>query len=236
MAYKHVGYRGSALFMTVTLSNNDSLEFLAKELKRSRLEKKFTVADVSQLTNIRKQYLEQLEEGNFGFLPKTYVCAFAKEYMRAMELDCIEALEQCEKNLQLDGTGNKDEIVKTGSGHNDKNPLGEINIHKSKLIKSILPLSFGMFAGVLIGICSSYYDHSTNTSAPRLPVGQSLQDTHPQKKTHRSKQLVMSAVQAKPSPLRPRSSVSAVAPPPTPVSAIQNEATTLMRLLPDSIR
>ena len=243
MAYKHVGYRGSGLFLTDTLSNNDSLEFLAKELKRGRLEKKLSVDDVSQLTRIKKQYLEQLEDGNFGFLPNTYVYAFAKAYIRAMELDCNEILEQCKKDLQLHSALNKNEIIETGSGHNEKNSLSKINIYKSELMKSILPLTIGMFVGVLIGVCSSYNDQSTNVSTPRPRVltarpSVTTADTSAIIK-HRSKRLVTSSLPAKPSPAgRPHSSVSAIAPAPLaqPVSGTQHEATTIMRLLPDTVR
>ncbi len=211
--------------MTNTLSNNDSLEFLAKELKRGRLEKKLSVDDVSQLTNIKKQYLEQLEDGNFGFLPNTYVYAFAKEYIRAMELDCNEILEQCKKDLQLHGAFNKDEIVETGFEQNNKKPLGGINIHKSELMKSILPLTVGMFVGVLIGVCSSYSDHSNEVSAPRLPVltakpSVTSGETSFRKK-QRSNSLETLSLQAKPSTAQPNSSASSVAPAPLPVSGTQ---------------
>lgn len=206
------------------MTDNLSLEFLAKELKRARLGKKLSVDEVSQLTNIKKQYLEKIEDGIFTFLPKTYVYACTKAYLREMELDSNEALEQCKKDLQLHGALNKDEIVETGSGHNEKSPWGDINIHKSELMKSILPLSIGMFVGVLIGVCSSYSDQSSEVSVPRLPVltarpSVTTVDTSAIKK-QRSKPLATSSLQAK-SSAPPHSSVSSVAPAPLPVAGTQ---------------
>ncbi len=211
--------------MTDTLSNNDSLEFLAKELKKGRLGKKLSVDDVSQLTNIKKQYLEQLEDGNFSFLPKTYVYAFAKEYIKAMELDCNDILEQCKKDLQFHGAFNKDEIVETGSEQNNKKPWEEINIHKSELMKSILPLTVGMIVGVLIGVCSSYSDHRTEVSAPRLPVLTARAAVTSGGTSFRKKQrltpLATSSVQAEPSTAQPNASPSSFAPASLPVSGTQ---------------
>ena len=209
--------------MTDTLSNNDSLEFLAKELKRGRLGKKLSVDDVSQLTNIKKQYLEQLEDGNFDFLPKTYVYAFAKEYIMAMELDSNEILEQCKKDLQLHGAFITDEIVETDSEQNNKKPWGEINIHKSELMKSILPLTVGMIVGVLIGVCSSYSDHSTEvTVLPVLTARPSVTSGGTSfEKKQRSKPLATSSLQAKPSTAQPNSSASSAASAPLPASGTQ---------------
>lgn len=109
-------------------------------------------------------------------------------------------------------------------------------------MKSILPLTVGMFIGVLIGVCSSYNDQSTNASAPRPQVltarpSVTTVDTSAIIK-HCSKHLVTSSLPAKNSAVRRHSSLSAVtpAPLPQPVAGTQNEATTMIRLLPDTVR
>ena len=220
--------------MTDTLSNNDSLELLAKKLKTARLEKNLSVDDVSQLTKIKKHYLQQIEDGNFSFLPNSYVYACIKAYMKEMGLEGSEALEQCKKDLQIHRPLHKEEIVETGYSDSEKNQQFEINTHRSQLVKSILPLTMGMLVGVLIGIGFSYRDHRAEIPAPRLPVitgrpsfipvdssAGKKQRIDSITKKHREKSsdsLVKSSVQAEPPPPPIHSAVSDVNPALLPVS------------------
>jgi hypothetical protein len=128
--------------MTDTFSNNDSLELLAGALKTARLKKNLSVEEVSQLTKIKKHYLEQLENGNFSFLPNSYVYACTKAYIKEMGLDGSEVLEICKKDLQIQGALNKEEILETGSVHNEKRSRGNTSaIKKNKCPKALEPSS-----------------------------------------------------------------------------------------------
>ncbi len=169
MAWKQVKYCNSGLFMTETLSN-DSLDLLATALKKARLEKKLSVEEVSQLTKIKKDYLEQLEDGNFSFLPISYVYACTKTYLKEMGLDGSEILENCKKDLHIPVPYNKEEIVETDCGHNEKNKPVEKHTHYLLLMTSIVLLGIGLIAGVLIGLNVSYKGHNTELPAPRLSV------------------------------------------------------------------
>lgn len=168
--------------MTETLSNNRSLEILAKELKAARLGKKLSVDDVSQLTRIQKHYLENLETGNFTFLPTGYVYACIKAYMREMGLnDSEEALEKYKEELkkleQLKRTGGVD----TSSIAKEKQQEEDRDVSHSQHLKSILPLTIGMFLGVLGGIGFSYMNNDTGvtqrpalTARPAVGIGDTI--------------------------------------------------------------
>lgn len=50
-------------------------------LKEERLRKKISLEDVSRATNIKRKYLEYIEDGKFGALPsRSYVVGFVKTY------------------------------------------------------------------------------------------------------------------------------------------------------------
>jgi len=64
------------------------MENIGEILKNKRLEKGLTLEDVSNLTKIRKKYLEALESGNYNDIPeKVYVKSFLKIYSDFLGLD-----------------------------------------------------------------------------------------------------------------------------------------------------
>ena len=213
--------------MTDNLSNIESLELLAKELKTARQEKNLSIEDVSQLTKIKKDYLEQLEDGNFSFLPNSYVYACTKAYMKVMGLDgSKEALEICKKDLQTRVSPNKEEIAETGSSYNNMIEWVNIIIHNSHIVRALLPLPIGIFIGILIGIgfSYSYKEHKAEVAAPRLPVITARPSVRPvdtsAMKTERSKHLITSSLQMKHSPAPIYNPASFVAPASRPSSDI----------------
>ena len=199
--------------MTNTLSNIESLEFLARELKAARLAKNLSIEDVSQLTKIKKDYLEQLEEGNFSFLPNSYVYACTKAYMKEMGLNGSEALGICKKDLQIHGALNKEAIVETGSRYNEMIDWINIIIHDSHLVRVILPLPIGIFIGILIGIGFSHSYKEHKAEIPVITTRTSIRpvDTSAINK-QRSKHFISSSVQMKHSPAPINNPVSVVAP------------------------
>jgi cytoskeletal protein RodZ len=50
------------------------------ELRKERVAKDISLADISRKTHINVKYLEAIEQGSFDILPETYVRAFIREY------------------------------------------------------------------------------------------------------------------------------------------------------------
>lgn len=65
----------------------DSLQDLGKELARQRQEKGLSIAQLSNVTKISQQYIEQMENGLFDFLPDVYVKAFLRAIAKEIGLD-----------------------------------------------------------------------------------------------------------------------------------------------------
>jgi cytoskeletal protein RodZ len=223
--------------MTETLSNNRALELLTKELKAARLGKKLSVDDVSQMTRIQKHYLENLEAGNFSFLPTGYVYACIKAYMREMGLnDSEDALEQCKEELKKLELLKRKGVIETGSIAKGKNQEEEINVSHSQHLKSILPLTIGMFIGVLGGIGFSYMSNDTGvvvtqrpalTARPSVGMGdtiikkQRIDSSAVKHKGKNQSRLQTPSIPAKLSPALADTSVSFFVPPPLPLSSSQ---------------
>ncbi len=152
--------------MTEPLSNNSSLALLEKELKTAGLGGKLSLEQVSQWTKIRQYYLKILKNGNFSFIPEGYVSACIKAYSREMGLDDSETLERYKKGLKLQGTFNSGNVtkIKIESRTNKKFRSSKINKQNSELLKSILPLSIGMFVGVVGAIGFSYIEENSRVS------------------------------------------------------------------------
>jgi len=64
------------------------------DLKRTREEKKMSLADIADRTLINVRYLEALERGDTSILPEAYVRAFIREYAAAIGLDGTETLRR----------------------------------------------------------------------------------------------------------------------------------------------
>jgi len=226
-------------FMTEPLSNYSSLDLLPEELKTARLEKKLSLDDVSQLTKIQKHYLEQLENGNFKFLPNSYVYACIKEYRSEMGLNNSELLEEYKKELKILGAPNGEDVnkVNTDCSAREKFWKNKKNRETLEILKSILPLTVGIFVGVLGVVGFSYMDNISSISAPSQsglkvktsvnPVEKSviksrhIDSLYANHKGKYSKSLVRLSVPAKPSPTLVDTSVTVFAPIAPPFSETQ---------------
>jgi len=79
--------------------NNVSLEQLAAELQNARVRRGLSIEDVSRRTGIRPAYVEQIEAGNFTFMPGVYVLAYIREYAGLLEIGDAETFERCREAL-----------------------------------------------------------------------------------------------------------------------------------------
>ena len=77
-----------------------SLDNFAKELKAKREEKNITLSDIYQRTRINANYLEEMEKGNFDFMPDLYVRAFIRKYADAVDFSSEEAIKMFDAALK----------------------------------------------------------------------------------------------------------------------------------------
>ncbi len=77
-----------------------SLDNFAKELKAKREEKNITLSDIYQRTRISANYLEEMEKGNFDFMPDLYVRAFVRKYADAVDFSPEEAIKMFDAALK----------------------------------------------------------------------------------------------------------------------------------------
>ncbi len=78
------------------------MENIAELLKKTRESKNLSLKDVSTATKLRVNVLKAIEEGNFNFLPKTYMYSFLKEYFQYLGLNFEEYKEQIDKYFKRD--------------------------------------------------------------------------------------------------------------------------------------
>ena len=101
------------------------LEKFAEELKKAREDKKFSLIQIAAKTRLDLKFLEEMEKGNFSFLPELYVKAFIKEYAKMLDLN--EAI-----------TLKKYEAAKRGKEYDEKGDTPEeVQIKKQKQEKEI---------------------------------------------------------------------------------------------------
>ncbi len=76
---------------------------MSAKLKQARLEHGYSIEDVSNRLNIRRQYLIGLEEGNFDSLPgKIYVDGYIKIYSKFLGVDLQNENRNDIGNISLD--------------------------------------------------------------------------------------------------------------------------------------
>lgn len=68
------------------------MESLATQLRKAREQKGISLRDIADSTLINIRFLEEIDAGNFAFLPQTYVRAFLREYAVAVGLSPDEVM------------------------------------------------------------------------------------------------------------------------------------------------
>lgn len=85
------------------------------ELRRERVAKDITLADISRKTHINVKYLEAIEQGSFDILPETYVRAFIREYALIVGLSPESVLKKF--NVMVGGKYSLENGTMIGSGY-----------------------------------------------------------------------------------------------------------------------
>jgi hypothetical protein len=70
------------------------MKHFAEELHQARVASGVTLADIASSKLINIHYLEEMERGNFTFVPQTYIRAFVREYASCIGLDPGETLRR----------------------------------------------------------------------------------------------------------------------------------------------
>ncbi len=84
------------------------------ELRKERVAKDISLADISKKTHINVKYLEAIEQGSFDILPQTYVRAFIREYALVIGLAPKAVLKKFD--VMVGGKYSVDNGTMIGSG------------------------------------------------------------------------------------------------------------------------
>ncbi len=84
------------------------------ELRKERVAKDISLADISKKTHINVKYLEAIEQGSFDILPQTYIRAFIREYALVIGLAPKAVLKKFD--VMVGGKYSVDNGAMIGSG------------------------------------------------------------------------------------------------------------------------
>ena len=98
---------------------SERLESFAQELKAKREEKKITLREIYEKTRIDAKYLEEIEKGNFDFMPDVYIRAFIRKYADVVDLPQEEAMNMYDAAREGKSI---EEVTKNATGTDDENP------------------------------------------------------------------------------------------------------------------
>jgi len=108
---------------------------IAEELKEARENASLTLLQIASRTRIDLKFLENLEKGNFTFMPELYIKAFIRDYSKVVGLDEIlmmkkyEAAKKGQQFEEKDSTTITDEPNKTRSSGSES--AGKNNTYSS---------------------------------------------------------------------------------------------------------
>jgi transcriptional regulator with XRE-family HTH domain len=88
------------------------LNKFSEELKDARIKKELSLQQIAARTRIDLKFLENLETGNFAFLPELYIKAFIREYAILVDLDetiTLKKFNTAKRGKAYDQFGNSDD-------------------------------------------------------------------------------------------------------------------------------
>jgi cytoskeleton protein RodZ len=72
----------------------------ADELRAAREAKNISLTDLSASTKIQMKYLRAIENGEFSFLPETYIRAFLRDYAKALQINPDAIIAKYEASMK----------------------------------------------------------------------------------------------------------------------------------------
>ncbi|MGD1005967.1 MAG: helix-turn-helix domain-containing protein [Ignavibacteriaceae bacterium] len=91
------------------------LNKFSEELKEARINKELSLQQIAARTRIDLKFLENLENGNFAFLPELYIKAFIREYAKLVGLDekiTLKKFDAAKRSKAYDELGNTEDDTK----------------------------------------------------------------------------------------------------------------------------
>ncbi len=91
------------------------LNKFSEELKEARINKELSLQQIAARTRIDLKFLENLENGNFAFLPELYIKAFIREYAKLVGLDekiTLKKFDAAKRGKAYDELGNTEDDTK----------------------------------------------------------------------------------------------------------------------------
>lgn len=102
------------------------LNKFSEELKEARIKNELTLQQIAAKTRIDIKFLENLENGNFVFLPELYIKAFIREYAKLVELDeniTLKKFDAAKRGRAYDELGNSEDELKKLREKEEAKPL-----------------------------------------------------------------------------------------------------------------
>jgi transcriptional regulator with XRE-family HTH domain len=91
------------------------LNKFAEELKEARIKNELSLQQIAARTRIDLKFLENLENGNFAFLPELYIKAFIREYAKLIGIDekiTLKKFDAAKRGKTYDEFGNTEDDTK----------------------------------------------------------------------------------------------------------------------------
>jgi transcriptional regulator with XRE-family HTH domain len=129
-----------------------ALEKFAEELKEKRATLGISIKDIYEITRIDKNYLEEMEKGNFEIMPDVYMRAFIRKYADAVECNPEEIIKKYEvaRSGKIISDKLKIDIEKTSEEKSDHENIKTFEDEEKKNYNPFLIIGF-IVAVVLIG-------------------------------------------------------------------------------------
>lgn len=178
------------------------LNKFAEELKEARIKSEASIQQIASKTRIDLKFLENIENGNFSFLPDLYIKAFIREYAKFVGLDdqiTLKKFEAARHGKQYDELGNtEEEVKKTKPEKEEPSPKSRETLKKvptfeaynssssesegsSKVDKKKMTMigAAGGAVVLLIIIYFAFFNNSSEIVVPEKPYSEVVQDNQP---------------------------------------------------------
>ncbi len=150
------------------------------ELRKERVAKDISLADISKKTHINVKYLEAIEQGSFDILPETYVRAFIREYALVIGLQPKAILKKFD--VMVGGKYSIENGTMSGSGWSgaeipslpEQNAAGSSRPNgKPEYLRQNDNRTVAVVAGVVIvAVVLIYFVYDYATQETKAPIAQ----------------------------------------------------------------